>query len=89
MRSVVRLTHFKVRDWRRDPFHVNRSRERLKLQNEAILTIQNRLVSPEAHLDDGLLVAITHLMISDVSVVPEQKVALMYTCSRVGEILHH
>ncbi|EXJ64876.1 hypothetical protein A1O7_01215 [Cladophialophora yegresii CBS 114405] len=52
-------------DWRRDPFHVNRSHDMLKLQNEAILAVRKRLSAPEAHLDDGILVAITHLMVAD------------------------
>ncbi|EXJ61352.1 uncharacterized protein A1O5_11910 [Cladophialophora psammophila CBS 110553] len=54
-----------LRDWRRDPFHVNRSRTMLKLQNEAILSLRKRLSSPSAHLDDGVLISITHLMIAD------------------------
>ena len=54
-------------DWRRQPFHVNRSNEMLKLQNEAIMSLRKRLTAPEAHLDDGLLISITHLMVADVS----------------------
>ncbi|KIW96622.1 uncharacterized protein Z519_02013 [Cladophialophora bantiana CBS 173.52] len=54
-----------LHDWRRDPFHVNRSRTMLKLQNEAILSLRKRLSSPSAHLDDGVLISITHLMIAD------------------------
>ncbi|ETI28825.1 hypothetical protein G647_01277 [Cladophialophora carrionii CBS 160.54] len=54
-----------LHDWRRDPFHVNRSHEMLKLHNEAILSVRKRLSAPEAHLDDGVLVAITHLMVAD------------------------
>ena len=56
-----------LHDWRRDPFHVNRSHEMLKLQNEAILAVRKRLTAPQAHLDDGLLISITHLMVADVS----------------------
>lgn len=55
-----------LHDWRRDPFHVNRSSDMLKLQNEAILSLRKRLTAPEAHLDDGLLISITHLMVADV-----------------------
>ncbi|OQU99602.1 Fungal specific transcription factor domain-containing protein [Cladophialophora immunda] len=54
-----------LHDWRRDPFHVNRSRTMLKLQNEAILSLRKRLSAPSAHLDDGVLISITHLMIAD------------------------
>ncbi|KIW84511.1 hypothetical protein Z517_03761 [Fonsecaea pedrosoi CBS 271.37] len=56
-----------LHDWRRDPFHVNRSRDMLKLQNEAILSLRERLSAPSAHLDDGVLISITHLMIADSS----------------------
>lgn len=56
-----------LHDWRRDPFHVNRSHEMLKLQNEAILSLRKRLTGSEAHLDDSILIAITHLMVADVS----------------------
>jgi hypothetical protein len=56
-----------LHDWRRDPFHVNRSHEMLKLQNEAILSVRKRLSAPQALLDDGVLIAITHLMVADVS----------------------
>jgi hypothetical protein len=54
-----------LHDWRRDPFHVNRSHEMLKLQNEAILSVRKRLSAPQALLDDGVLIAITHLMVAD------------------------
>ncbi|KAH0836208.1 hypothetical protein FOPE_04312 [Fonsecaea pedrosoi] len=60
-----------LHDWRRDPFHVNRSRDMLKLQNEAILSLRERLSAPSAHLDDGVLISITHLMIADGSGVTE------------------
>jgi hypothetical protein len=56
-----------LHDWRRDPFHVNRSHEMLNLQNEAILSVRKRLSAPQALLDDGVLIAITHLMVADVS----------------------
>ncbi|OAP62442.1 hypothetical protein AYL99_04645 [Fonsecaea erecta] len=54
-----------LHDWRRDPFHVNRSRPMIKLQNEAILALRTRLSAPSAYLDDGVLISITHLMIAD------------------------
>ncbi|KIX93364.1 uncharacterized protein Z520_11007 [Fonsecaea multimorphosa CBS 102226] len=54
-----------LHDWRRDPFHVNRSQPMVKLQNEAILSLRTRLSAPSAHLDDGVLIAITHLMVAD------------------------
>jgi hypothetical protein len=56
-----------LHDWRRRPFYVNRSRAMLKLQNDAISSVQKRLAGPQAHLDDGLLISITHLMVADVS----------------------
>ncbi len=56
-----------LHDWRRDPYNVNRTHDMLKLQNKAISSLRRRLAGPEAHLDDGLLISITHLMIADVS----------------------
>jgi hypothetical protein len=56
-----------LHDWRRRPFYVNRTHDMLKLQNDALLALQKRLNAPKAHLDDGVLISITHLMVADVS----------------------
>ena len=78
-----------LHDWRRHPFHVNRSHGMLKLQNEAILSLQKRLAAPQAHLDDGLLISITHLMVADVG-SPSLTVRQPLTAySRVAETFCH
>lgn len=56
-----------LHDLHRNPFHVNRTHVMLQLQNEAILSLRKRLSGQGAHLDDGLLISITHLMVAVVS----------------------
>lgn len=55
-------------EWRRNPYHVvHRSRAILYLKKDAISSLQKRLSSPSAHLDDGLVISVAHLMVADVS----------------------
>ena len=39
----------------------------IHLQGKAISALQRRLSKPSAHHDDGLLLAVLHLMVADVS----------------------
>ncbi|KIV77557.1 hypothetical protein PV11_09347 [Exophiala sideris] len=54
-------------EWRRNrnPRNPQRSQAMIMIQNDAIATLQKRLAQPAAHLDDGLIMSVLHLMVAD------------------------
>ncbi|KAG9783917.1 hypothetical protein KCU88_g2955, partial [Aureobasidium melanogenum] len=52
-------------EWRRFPRQAKPSQTMMRLQSEAITTLQKRLTLPAAHLDDGLVLSVLHLMVAD------------------------
>lgn len=58
-------------EWRRNrnPRNPRRSQAMLIIQNDAISSLQKRLAQPSAHLDDGLIMSVLHIMVADVSFI--------------------
>lgn len=54
-------------EWRRFPHQAQGSQIMMRLQSEAISSLQKRLTLPAAHMDDGLVISVLHLMVADVS----------------------
>ncbi|EXJ96101.1 hypothetical protein A1O1_01227 [Capronia coronata CBS 617.96] len=52
-------------EWRRFPQQAKPSQTMMRLQSEAISSLQKRLTLPAAHLDDGLVISVLHLMVAD------------------------
>lgn len=63
-------------EWRRNrnPRNPQRSQAMLIIQNDAISSLQKRLAQPSAHLDDGLIMSVLHIMVADVSFLIPRKI---------------
>lgn len=83
-------------EWRRFPRQAKPSQTMMCLQSEAITSLQKRLTLPAAHLDDGLVLSVLHLMVADVRQThvllvstPSQAIKSTNDVSRlVSEIYH-
>ncbi|EXJ79307.1 hypothetical protein A1O3_08809 [Capronia epimyces CBS 606.96] len=52
-------------EWRRFPHQAKPSQTMMRMQSEAISSLQKRLALPAAHMDDGLVLSVLHLMVAD------------------------
>ena len=68
-------------EWRRkrNPRNPQRSQAMIMIQNDAIATLQKRLAQPAAHLDDGVIMSVLHLMVADVSSIPHEFIPIADT----------